>query len=80
MAERFLAGRLMPASQSLQTGALPIGLAHGVKLKNAVKKGQVVSWADAEVAPTSLAARLRREMETAFAPEAARRSATRAAE
>lgn len=73
-------GRLMPVTQSLQTGALPIGLAHGVKLKNAVKKGQVVSWADVEVAPTSLAARLRREMEAAFAPESARRTATRAAE
>src|SRR5213082_2759070 len=32
-------GKLMPAAESLKTGALPIGLAHRVKLKNDVAHG-----------------------------------------
>jgi predicted homoserine dehydrogenase-like protein len=55
-------GRLMPAADSLHAGALPIGLAHGVKLTRAVNKGQPVTWDDI-VAPDSQAVRTRREME-----------------
>jgi predicted homoserine dehydrogenase-like protein len=73
-------GRLTPVDRSLANGALPIGLAHGVKLKNPIKAGHVVSWADVEVAPTSLAYRLRREMEATFAPVGAGGKTTRAAE
>ena len=32
-------GKLMPAAASLKAGALPIGLAHRVKLKNDVAHG-----------------------------------------
>src|SRR5204862_7551112 len=42
-------GRLMPAAKSLSAGALPIGLAHRVKLKNNVVHGAVVRWSDVEV-------------------------------
>jgi predicted homoserine dehydrogenase-like protein len=61
-------GRLMPAQASLARHALPMGLAHGVKLARAVGKGRTVAWSDVETPEDSLAARLRREMETAFAP------------
>ena len=60
-------GRLMPAATSLARKALPIGLAHGVKLTRAVGKGQTVAWADVEAPEDSPALQLRREMETAFA-------------
>ncbi len=68
-------GRLMPAADSVQRGALPIGLAHGVKLKQAVASGQPVGWADVEADETLEVVRVRREMEAAFAPHT---SATRA--
>ena len=62
-------GRLMSAEESLTAGALPIGLAHGVSLKNPVKQGQVVTWADVDMTDTkqqSIGYRVRREMEAAF--------------
>jgi predicted homoserine dehydrogenase-like protein len=61
-------GRLIPAAASLAQRALPIGLAHDLKLKRAVAKGQVVTWDDVEVPADGLAVRIRREMERAFAP------------
>lgn len=57
-------GRLMPAAASLDTGALPLGLAHKVKLVNPVTAGGIVRWADVRVDETQDAVRLRREMET----------------
>ncbi len=59
-------GKLMPAADSLQVGALPIGLAHHVKLRNAVKVGAAVRWSDVVVDESSEAVRVRREMERAF--------------
>lgn len=59
-------GRLLPARDSLACGALPIGLAHGVRLTRAVAKGNVVGWRDV-VAPDDEAVRLRREMEAEYA-------------
>ena len=61
-------GRLVPAAASLAKRTLPIGLAHDLKLKRAVAKGQVVTWDDVDVPPDGLAVRIRREMERAFAP------------
>lgn len=61
-------GRLMPARDSLACGGLPIGLAHGVKLKRAVARGAVVGWQDV-AAVDDQAVRFRREMETEFAAE-----------
>ena len=39
-------GRLMPAEDSLAQGALPMGLAHGIELRNAVAAGEMVRWSD----------------------------------
>ncbi len=61
-------GRLMPAEDSLAQGALPLGLAHDVKLTADVAQGAVVRWADVEVEETAEAVRVRREMERAFTP------------
>jgi predicted homoserine dehydrogenase-like protein len=72
-------GRLLPAEASLAADALPIGLAHHVKLRHAVKQGMVVRWSDVAVDETSAAVKIRREMEREFrAPrdaESARRPA-----
>ncbi|MBO6781937.1 MAG: Gfo/Idh/MocA family oxidoreductase [Alphaproteobacteria bacterium] len=63
-------GRLMPGADSLAAGGLPIGLAHGVTLRNAVAKDQPVRWADVEIDETSQAVRIRREMEAMFSDAA----------
>jgi len=60
-------GRLMPARDSLAIGGLPLGLAHGVALRQPVKAGAPVRWSDVAVNADDPAVRLRREMETAFA-------------
>ncbi len=60
-------GRLMPAADSLAIGGLPIGLAHGVKLKRDIAAGQALRWADVIADETVEGVRLRREMEAAFA-------------
>src|SRR5438046_6593249 len=60
-------GRLMPASKSLAAGALPIGLAHRVKLKSDVAHGAVVRWSDVEVDENSDTIKTRKAMEAAFA-------------
>src|ERR1700675_4056698 len=59
-------GRLMPAAASLKTGALPIGLAHRVKLKNDVAHGAVVRWSDVEVDADNDTIKTRRAMEAKF--------------
>jgi predicted homoserine dehydrogenase-like protein len=61
-------GRLMPARDSLALGGLPIGLAHGVRLTRAVKKGAALTWRDI-AKPETEAARVRLEMEALFAGE-----------
>jgi predicted homoserine dehydrogenase-like protein len=57
----------MPAQKSLAAGALPIGLAHRVKLKNDIAHGAVVRWSDVEVDESSDAIKTRKAMEAAFA-------------
>jgi predicted homoserine dehydrogenase-like protein len=64
-------GRLMPAADSLRLGGLPIGLAHHVRLRNPVKAGTPVRWADVGIDETSEAVRVRREMEAVFRGEPA---------
>ena len=56
-------GRLMPAEDSTALGALPIGLAQGVSLRNAVAKGEMVKWSDVTIDERQEPVRLRREME-----------------
>ncbi|HPA91607.1 MAG TPA: SAF domain-containing protein [Quisquiliibacterium sp.] len=60
-------GRLMPARDSLKIGGLPLGLAHGVRLKNAVAAGRPVRWRDVAVDAADAAVRFRREMERVIA-------------
>ncbi|KOF54408.1 flagellar biosynthesis protein FlgA [Achromobacter sp. DMS1] len=59
-------GRLMPARDSVRDGYLPIGLAHGVRLKQAVRQSQPIRWSDVEYDENSDAVQFRREMEQTF--------------
>ncbi len=61
-------GRLMPAEASLKAGALPIGLAHSVRLKNDVVHGAVVRWSDVDFDADSDTVKTRKAMEAAFSP------------
>ena len=56
-------GKLIPAKLSLSLEALPIGLAHGIKLKNEVKENEIIKWSDVEFSPTDPAISYRRSME-----------------
>ena len=58
-----VAGGLRPAAVSVREGWLPLGLAHGVRLKNDVKEGQPVGRADVDLDPGLAAVKLRRQME-----------------
>ncbi len=53
----------IPASKSLAIGALPIGLAHNVKLKRAVAKDSIVRFEDVELLNDLDVVALRRDME-----------------
>src|SRR4051812_37373255 len=66
-------GKLMPATDSLACGGLPLGLAHGIALKHAVAKGHAVKWSDVGEIDSD-AARFRREMERAFSPPVSRKA------
>jgi len=68
-------GRLLPAHRSIALGGLPLALAHGAKVRKAVRAGQCLTWDDVTLDEALPALRLRREMETLFAPAADRRAA-----
>jgi predicted homoserine dehydrogenase-like protein len=55
-------GRLMPAERSVAAGALPIGLAKGVRLKRAIAEDETIRLADIELPADSQAVRLRQCM------------------
>jgi predicted homoserine dehydrogenase-like protein len=59
-------GKLMTAADSAAKKALPIGLAHKVKLKRDIAAGATVSWDDVEHDMNSQAVSIRREMERQF--------------
>jgi predicted homoserine dehydrogenase-like protein len=59
----------MAAADSAARRALPIGLAHKVKLKRDIAEGQVVSWEDVEYDSGAEAVKIRREMENIFNPQ-----------
>ena len=61
-------GKILRAEDSLSRRALPIGLAHKVKLTKPVARGAIVSWDDAAI-PDDETVRFRREMERTFAPK-----------
>jgi len=58
-----VSGGLRPADISMANGYLPLGLAHDVRLKNAVTDGQPITWDDVAIDGTTSAYKLRREME-----------------
>ena len=55
-------GKCIPAARSKAARALPIGLAHGVRLTRAVAKGAMLTEDDVALDATSHAMRLRREL------------------
>jgi predicted homoserine dehydrogenase-like protein len=59
-------GKLMSARDSAARKALPIGLAHKVKLKRDIPEGATVSWDDVDFDATSQPVKFRREMERTF--------------
>jgi predicted homoserine dehydrogenase-like protein len=59
-------GKLVLAERNLAEGAMPIGLAHRVRLLHDIACGEIVRWADVAV-PDNEALRVRREMEQRFA-------------
>ena len=60
--------KAIPAARSLELGALPMGLAHNVRLKRPVKRDQVVSYDDVELVNDLDVVAIRREMEDRFKP------------
>jgi predicted homoserine dehydrogenase-like protein len=55
--------KLIPAARSIERGALPIGLAHHVKLTRDVAAGEILTGADVALDATQEPVRIRREME-----------------
>ncbi len=66
---RCVWGKQLPAARSLELGGLPLGLAHNVRLKQPKKAGELLTWADVELADDDPVVRIRREMERTFAPK-----------
>jgi predicted homoserine dehydrogenase-like protein len=56
-------GKCLPARASVAAGALPIGLAHGVRLVQPVRRGAVLTRADVEPLPETPATRMRVQAE-----------------
>jgi predicted homoserine dehydrogenase-like protein len=56
-------GKLLPAATSKRMGGVPLGLAHGVKVIRPVAKGQSLTWDDVAMDTSTLAYKIRREME-----------------
>ena len=61
-------GKLLPARRSLELGALPLGLAHGVKLRRPIGAHETVRWDDVSIDAADDAVVFRRAMEAAFRP------------
>ncbi len=61
-------GKQMPAERSLEIGALPLGLAHRVRLRRAVSLGEQIRWSDVDIDAGDPAVQIRRRMEAEFAP------------
>ncbi|MBL8670829.1 MAG: flagellar biosynthesis protein FlgA [Alphaproteobacteria bacterium] len=69
-------GKLIPARRSREIGALPLGLAHHLKVEKPVKQGEILRWSDVSAAGVDglmqEAIAFRRQMEQDFAPAVAR--------
>ncbi|MGE3928412.1 MAG: SAF domain-containing protein, partial [Lautropia sp.] len=67
-------GKLMPARRSRAIGGLPLGLAHGVKLRRAIAAGTPIGYADVAIDAANPAVDFRRAMEARYgAPADGRR-------
>jgi len=62
-------GTLLPARKSILSGALPIGLAHGVRLLRPVAAGQTVRWEDVAWDAQDPTVKFRKEMEELYKKE-----------
>ena len=62
-------GKAMPAAESLKYGALPIGLAHNLRLRRDVAKGDAVLWTDVTPPDDDETFAGRRAMEAEFASQ-----------
>ena len=60
-------GKQLRAARSLELGALPLGLAQGVKLLRAVAAGEVLRWNNVTIDEADPAVALRLSMERRFA-------------
>src|SRR5215831_2662745 len=69
-------GKQVPAARSLAQSLLPLGLAHGVRLKRDLAEGECLRWSDVDYDENDLAVKVRREMETAFGRPNVEASAT----
>jgi predicted homoserine dehydrogenase-like protein len=58
-------GIVVPASDSLAAGSLPIGLAAGARVGRRVRQGERIAWSDVTFESEPTAMRLRRELEAA---------------
>ncbi len=64
-------GKLMPAGRSVAAGGLPLGLAHGIRLRRPVAAGTPLSWEDVDVTGgAEQAIAFRRQMERELGPGA----------
>ena len=61
-------GRLMSAADSVAAGALPLGLAHGVRLKAPAAEGEILTCAQVALDEADPTVAFRRDMEAAFKP------------
>ena len=62
-------GTLIPATDSMTLGGLPLGLAHRVRLVRAVARGQKVTWGDVSLDAANATVKLRRQMESEMRPQ-----------
>ncbi|WP_172380748.1 NAD(P)H-dependent oxidoreductase [Vibrio sp. Vb339] len=58
-----VSGGLRPAHISVKNGYVPLGLAHQVKLIKPVAEGKPITWSDVEIDKTTVAYKLRKEIE-----------------
>jgi predicted homoserine dehydrogenase-like protein len=59
-------GRATRAADSIRMDALPIGLAHNIRLKTSIAAGSTLRWADVEIPTDDETIAARREMESRY--------------
>ncbi len=59
-------GKLLPVERSLSLGAVPLGLAHDVRLKRPVAADAIVTWDDVEIDTRTRAYALRKQLEAGW--------------